>query len=264
MRLALSGFLFEDAYRDQSVPFDRFCAIARDAGYDAVELRRTQVSPDTPAGERRALLRTVHDHGLFVSCLTARKMPREGAGRDAFFLAYLELCEALDCHLLKAGGEPAWLAWACDQAAARDVTVAANNHLGGRFETVAGTRAMLEAVPHPRFGLLYDPFHLHLAGEDYTGCIPALLPRMRNVLMQTVRPAGADASGPTLEMGGRRWVRALPGEPGTQDWPAVFRALRSGGYDGLVTVIENSWPAAQREDVARHCARYVRETWEAP
>lgn len=263
MRLSLSGFLFEDNYAGQSVPFDRFCAIAREAGCDAVELRRTQVNLDTPADERLALRRTVEDAGLYVSCLTARRMPASGPERDAFFLGYLRLCEAVGCRLLKVGAEAAWMRWACDRAAEHGVTLASNNHLGGRLETVAGTRRELDAIPHPGFGLLYDAFHLYLAGEDYLGCIAEFLPRIRNVLVHSARPAEEADAGHGFDAHGRRWVRAMPDAPGTQDWPAIFRELRAGGYDGLITIIENGWPAERREDIALHCARFVRDAWEA-
>ena len=110
MDLSLSGFLFEDDYRSQSLSFPAFCQLARASRYDGVELRRTQVSPQTPVDERHQLLRIAGDQGLSVTCLTARGMPSQGVERDDFFAGYLELCRDLSCGLLKVGGEPEWLA----------------------------------------------------------------------------------------------------------------------------------------------------------
>ena len=84
MLLSLSGFLFEDVYRTQSVSFEQFCDIARSAGYQGVELRRTQVTPQTPPDERRRLLEIVKSAGLTVTCLTARGIPDSGIDREQF------------------------------------------------------------------------------------------------------------------------------------------------------------------------------------
>lgn len=73
MKLALSGFLFEDGYASQSIGFDQFCVLARSAGYDGVELRDTQIKPDSTAPEKREVMRLIRREGLTVTCLTARK-----------------------------------------------------------------------------------------------------------------------------------------------------------------------------------------------
>lgn len=259
MLLSLSGFLFERDYRRQTVAMGRFCRIARAAGYDGVELRRTQVNPQMPAGERREVRRIVDGEGLAVTCLTARGLPPPGPPRDHFFQAYLELCRELDCPLMKIGADPRWLHDAAERAAPFGVTLAANNHVGGPLETVAGTRQFLAAVNHPNFGLLYDALHLRSTGQDYLGCIASLLPVVRNVLVHSVRPALTDPSSPSD--GGPHVVPALPDEPGVQDWPAILRAFRAGGYDGPVTVIESGWPDGRCASVARHCAELLRCWW---
>lgn len=90
MFLSLSGFLFEDNYRSQSISFEQFCTLAKSAGYGAVELRRTQVNPDTPANHRKELLSIVRNSGLVVTCLTARGLPDLGQQRDELLLSYTE------------------------------------------------------------------------------------------------------------------------------------------------------------------------------
>ena len=100
MHLSLSGFLFEDDYCSQSVALAEFCRIAASAGYEGVELRRTQIDPDGPARRRAETLRIVRDAGLTVTCLTARDLPAGGDGRDERFRRWLELCEDLRCPLL--------------------------------------------------------------------------------------------------------------------------------------------------------------------
>ncbi|MBT4497719.1 MAG: sugar phosphate isomerase/epimerase [Gemmatimonadetes bacterium] len=261
MQLSLSGFLFEDKYQSQSLDFPSFCALARSAGYDGVELRRTQVNLQTSANQRRQLRIQVKNHGLKVTCLTARGMPAAGTERDAFLLDYLDLCRDMGCSLIKIGGDPEWLRWAAEQGERVGVTLASNNHLNGPLETVAGTRTHLAAVAHANYGLLYDSMHLNLTGQDYVGCIPEFYPATRNILVQSLRPARGGES-PLLERDGRSWVKDRIDAEGVQTWPAILRTYRNLGYDGLITVIENGWPVEQREQVARHCAAVLHSLWE--
>jgi len=260
MQLSLSGFLFEDDYASQSMRFPDFCALAHSAGYDGVELRKTQINPDTPTAQRRQMLATIKEHGLAVTCLTARGLPEGGTERDEFLQDYLELCEALECGLLKISSDTDWMQGAAAAASKSGVVLAANNHVGGPLETIAGTRAYLGAIAHPNFGLLYDPLHLWLTGQDYAGCIREFFPATRNILVHSLRPAESDEA-PDTVLGKQAWVRALPDAPGAQDWPAIFRAYNGLGYDGLVTVIESGWPVTERVKVARHCAEVIREMW---
>ena len=260
MHLSLSGFLFEDSYTSQSLTFSAFCAMAKSAGYDGVELRRTQVSPDTRAAQRKRMLHIVRDSGLDVTCLTARGLPGKGAGRDEFFLRYLELCRDVECPLMKISSETSWLRRAAQRAEAYGVTLATNNHVGGELETVEGTRRYLAEVAHPNFGLLYDALHLDLSGEDYVSCIPEFAGITKNVLVHSLRAAGPGEEG-SIERNGKRWTRALPDESGVQDWAAILSSFKQSGYDGLITVIESGWPVSRRERVARHCAGFIRTAW---
>ncbi len=247
MKLALSGFLFEDRYDSQSLSFAAFCANAGNWGYEGVELRRTQVSPRTPRRERMQLLRIVRDHGLSVLCLTTRGMPAEGPARDEFFDRYLELCVDLECTLLKTSGETEWARAAAEQAKTAGVTVASNNHINSPLETVAGTWAFFASVNHSNFRLLYDSLHLMQKGEDYLDCIPEFAPITANVLAQSRK---IDANGTPQ--------RVLPGTAGSQDWPAIVARFKECGYNGWITVIENGWPVEERENVARENADYFR------
>lgn len=260
MLLSLSGFLFEDDYASQSVPFARFCEIAASTGYGGIELRRTQVNPDTPAHERREQLRIANAAGLCVTCLTTRGMHAEGPERDEFFDRYLGLCADLECGLLKTGGEPEWMHTAAEKAKPYGVVLAVNNHVGTITETVAGTREHLRAVDHPNAGLLYDCLHLMVTGEDYLGCIEEFAPCTHNILVHSLRQQQAGEP-VTLEKAGKTWTAALPDEPGVQCWSDVFKRFRAAGYDGPVTVIESGWPAGEAEEVARRCACAVRRLW---
>lgn len=260
MKLSLSGFLFEDNYTTQSLTFSRFCALARSAGYSGVELRRTQVNPDTPVQKCRELLDCIKDSGLSVTCLTARGLPASGGERDEFFLRYLDLCRNMGCNLMKIGADTLWLSEAAEKAEGYGVTLATNNHIGTMLETVDGTRRYFRQIGHPNFALLYDSLHLMTMGEDYLGCIPEFAGVTRNILVHSLRPARAGEKA-NMERNGKRWISALPDEPGVQDWSAIFSTFKSLNYEGLITVIESGWPVEKREYVARHCAKVLRHLW---
>lgn len=261
MRLSLSGFLFEDNYNSQSFTSSKFCALAKSAGYEGVELRHTQVSLDTPKRKRRELLKTVQDAGLVVTCLTARGLSERGSERDDFFLHYLELCQDMKCSLLKIGSDTNWLRKAARKAEGHEVTLASNNHVGSQLETIEGTRQYFREINHPHFALLYDSLHLSVAGEDYLACIFEFFAITCNILVHSLRQAKPQEKA-AFEKGGKRWIKALPDEPGVQNWPAVFSSFKCLGYDGLITVIETGWPTQQREYVATHCAKVIRRLWE--
>ncbi len=262
MKLSLSGFLFEDHYTSQSVDFATFCSIAQSYGYRGVELRRTQVNPDTPVCERKQLLQIAEDHGLEVTCLTARRMPQSGQERDIFFQRYLDLCRDMECLLMKIASDPAWCHEAATKAEAYGVTLASNNHVGGQLETVRGTRDFFNSVEHPNYGLLYDCLHLSVSGEDYLGCIPEFAGLTKNILIHSVRPARRSEE-PSMRAHGKSWVTALPDEEGVQDWKSVVAEFQRQGYDGLITVIESGWPTDLRETIACQCASTERELWQA-
>jgi sugar phosphate isomerase/epimerase len=261
MKTALSGFLFEDNYTSQSVDLPGFLALARGAGYDGVELRETQVKPEASAALKREIREQARAQGLEIVCLTARHLPAAGQERDDYFQAYLELCRDLDCRLLKIVSDIAWLKEAAGRAAACGVGLAANNHVGGRLETTAGTRAFFAELGHPNFGLLYDSMHLSLSGQDYLGFIPEVFSLTRNILVHSLRPA-APAEPAAITHAGKKWRPALPDEPGAQpDWAGIFKRFKALGYDGWVTVIENGWAMERRTEVARHCAAAIRRLW---
>lgn len=248
MILSLSGSLFEDGYTAQSVSLSEFCAIAEKAGYSGVEVRDTQINISTTSDKRREFLKMASDRGLAVTCLIARQLPEGGVERDEFFLRYLDLCNDLDCRLLKILSDPAWLKGAAFAAKERWVVLAAENHVNSPLETVSGTKDFIKAVSSRNFGLLYDCCNLNIAGEEYLSCIPEFAKVTKNILVHSARPA------PDGE-----WIKAMPDEPGVQDWKGVFARFKKKGYDGLVTVIENGWPQKDRERIARHCAKVIRE-----
>ena len=123
MLLSLSGFLFQAENPEEQLDFVTFCSFASSIGYDGVELRRTQVSPKTSKNDRKRMLNIVKGMGLEVTCLTARNLPLEGKERDVFFDNYLDLCNDMDCGLMKIGSDPEWCKEAAIKAESCGVTL---------------------------------------------------------------------------------------------------------------------------------------------
>ncbi|HID12181.1 MAG TPA: hypothetical protein EYP17_12945 [Candidatus Latescibacteria bacterium] len=91
-----------DVYRDSTreLPLKEFVALAKDIGYRGVELRRTQVSPDTPLEEVEKIRRTVERARLEVTCITAREVFLEDRESFELFRRYVDLARALGCGLI--------------------------------------------------------------------------------------------------------------------------------------------------------------------
>ena len=261
MQLSLSGFLFEDNYNSQSLDFADFATLAHSDGYAGLELRKTQVNLETPADVVKKYRSIADDNGLCITCMTPRGMPESATERDEFFDRYLDLAERMGCKMLKMTGQPAWFGAAAQQAANRGIFLAINTHTNSPTETVAGTKSLLDEVNHPNFGLLYDPMHLCIAGEDYLGAIDKFYPHIRNILVQCLKPAD-EGQKPAISFGGKDYVKTRIDDNPVQDWSTIFERFKSLGYDGWVTLIENSWPADQRKDIASRTAQHIRRLWE--
>lgn len=90
-----------------------------------------------------------------------------------------------------------------------------------RFETyflnsIEQALRLVEAVGHPRLGILYDTFHANIEEKDPVGTIALAAPHLSHVHISEND-------------------RGTPGE-GHVPWPAVFEALVAAGYDGWLTV----------------------------
>ncbi len=123
----------------------------------------------------------------------------------------------------------------CDRAAAHGVTIAIQNH----HDLALHTDALLELladIDRPNAKLGFDAWSPALRGED-------LYESARKAAPHTVLTTNADyirvpryRYQPALVNYERQptdWVRAVPFGTGFIDYPAFFRGLRDGGFDGL-------------------------------
>lgn len=262
MKLSLSGFLFEDDYKTQSLSFEDFVNFARKTGYEGVEIRNTQINLHTSKDAILKYKSILNDNGLCVTCMTPRGLPVEIQERNDLFARYLDLAVIIDCRLLKISGsiKKDWLCQAAQLAGEYSIELGLNNHINSVTETISGTKILLQDVDQSNFGILFDPMHLSLSNEDYIGAIDVFYSKIFNVLVQCVRQAGKDEK-PVITHAGKEYVKTCIDENPLQNWPAIVEKLKQHGYDGWITVVENAWPCNQRKDIAARTAAYLRNIW---
>jgi sugar phosphate isomerase/epimerase len=287
MELGLFSVSYAGLWGQAALDLRQFVRRAGEIGYDAVMLagKRPHLSPlDHDADALASLRDDLRAAG--VRCAVVAAYTDFGARVAAevplleMQLAYVEsLCRAatqLGAGVVRvftayeAGGvgpQDAWqrvvtaLREVCDRAAAHGVTIAVQNH----HDLAVHTAALLELladVGRPNCKLGFDAWSPALRGEDLyeaartaaphailtTNADYVRLPRHRyRPDLVNYEPAGPDL------------VRAVPFGQGFIDYPAFFRGLSDGGFNG-VAVYEMCSPVrggGAVENLDRYAQTYV-------
>ena len=154
----------------------------------------------------------------------------------------------------------------CDRASLHGITVAVQNHHDVALHTTALLELLLD-VGRPNCKLGFDAWSPALRGENLyesaklaaphtaitTNADYVRLPRYR------YRPELVNYEPATPEL-----VRAVPFGTGFIDYPAFFRGLRDGGFDGLATYemcspVRGGGALENLDDYARTYVRWMRE-----
>ena len=239
MKLSLSGRMFEVDYQYCELSMADFVASARDIGYQGVELRKTQVSLDTPAQDVTRIARIIEKAGLEVTCVTTRGVSLKDQENLERFKKYVRLAEALGCKLIKTGGDVPWVQRAADYAAEHGITTAGNTHIKTPFETVSSALERLRAIGRKNYRLIYDPANLFMAQEEHgADTVEKLADSICYVTVQCPQRVPLKQEEGLFEYKGFAYKQGLPGEEGTPDFASAFRGLHRIGYDGWVSVVE--------------------------
>ncbi|HUT36747.1 MAG TPA: sugar phosphate isomerase/epimerase family protein [Planctomycetota bacterium] len=261
MKLSLFSVSYAGLWGQARLDLEAFLHKAKALGYDGVELmgKRPHLSPLDVAPERAAELgRQAKGLGLEVACVAAYTNFTAGLESTEVPLGdiqvqYVEslarLAAELGCRLVRVftGYEspraPLPRLWAacvdglracCDRTAPLGVTIGVQNH----HDLGVHTDAFLELlgdVGRPNCKAMFDAWSPALRGED-------LYAAARKAAPHTVYTTAADyvrlprfqyqpdlvnyaPAEPPI-------VRAVPMGDGFVDYPAFFRGLRDGGYDG--------------------------------
>jgi sugar phosphate isomerase/epimerase len=270
MKLSLSVRIAEEFQSKERarLRLEELTALARDAGYDALCQRASQVGVHSSAEAQRQAAAQIHACGLSVTMVTGDFdiVYNNEAGPSCLrnIGPYLDLAETLGAPLIrvamKTEEDIAWAQRAANEAAARGIMLAHQCHTQSLFETVEGIETTLRRIDRPNFGLIYEPANLELCGQDYgPATIERLAPWMCNVYLQNqeLKPDG------NLTI--KTWCRGpvpfdlIPIHAGRGiDFAGIFRGLAANGYRGPVTAHQSGLPDEPTEKIARATAEYLR------
>jgi len=261
MRLSLSGRIIELEYRSCELSVPDFLQLARACGYDAVELRTTQLPIETTSSDAEQIRKTAEGLGLEISCCIPPGITADESGLHRLE-QFARLARILECDTVKVWVESAdWLQQACDRLLPSGVSLVAQTHTNGPFETIDSCLEIVSRVNRGNFGLQYDPANLFEAGQEYgEEAVQRLGPHILQLSVQCVRLAAPDEAD-IWEHVGRRFRRCLLEDPGALDYRSVFRGLRAIRFEGAITVNEpkpavmntGAFALRMNDDLSRLC-----------
>jgi sugar phosphate isomerase/epimerase len=222
-----------------TTPLDAVLRVARETGWDAVELRRADFARAAQAGTpAEAVLEMVRASGLAVACVGVQAgwLFAEGAQQEQLLEAFAESCgwaAALHCRTVMSPVDPgrgpldraaASIARAAAIAATHDVRLALEfNSVAEQLNSLAAVRALTRRAAHPRCGILLDTYHLGRSGATLQE-LEDLAPDEIAYVQYSDVPAGALPPGVT--------TNRLPPGRGTFPFTEFFRLLQRKGYGG--------------------------------
>jgi 4-hydroxyphenylpyruvate dioxygenase len=234
--------------------------VARETGWDAVELRRIDFQRAADAGQsEQAVLALVRASGLPVACVGAANgwMFSQGDERRERLRAVEEACRraaALGCATVMssvdfATGDVRQAAEGLREvghiAAAHGVRFALEyQSQAPQFSTLASAREVLGLADHPSCGLLLDTYHLERCGDGLAGFESATLEELAYVQYSDVPASGLEP--------GKTHDRLCPGQ-GVVPFREIFKALADKGYSGYLSyeALNPSIQAQPPEQAAR-------------
>jgi sugar phosphate isomerase/epimerase len=223
-----------------TTPLEGALRAAREAGFDAVELRRIDFKRCFERGlSNDAVLDLIRRAGIPVCTLGVEYgwLFSEGEEQRRLFGVFRETCAnavALDCKMIMSAPGPvtgtipeaiANLQTASDIASEHGLRLAlefnSQHEVLNRLEVV---RAILAGAGRANCGLMLDAYHLHRSGRPGRGFAEVTGEEIFGFQYSDVpsTPVG-DAKRPV--------DRLLPGS-GVVDWRGVFRLLAEKGYRG--------------------------------
>jgi D-psicose/D-tagatose/L-ribulose 3-epimerase len=254
------------------------------AGYDGIEVPILEGTPD----DYRKVLAAVRDNGLLANVVTnmpgpehnpVSPDPKQRALALEFMKRVIDCTQAMESPLLcgpfyqpvglftGTGPTADEKARAAEHARASaeyakraGITLAVE--FLNRFEayfltTMDGVAEHVKAVGMPNFKAMFDTFHANIEESDVAASI-----RAHRAIITHVHISENN--------------RGVPGR-GHNDWPGIFKALRSTGYDNWLTVesfgrVLPAFAAATRiwrdifespEALYTEAAGFIRKQWEA-
>jgi sugar phosphate isomerase/epimerase len=250
--------------KDQALlPLEDFARLARDLGYQALSMRASQLSVETPLDRVREAKAALDALGLRVSMVTGTVSlaanDAQAAAPLRHITPHLDLAAALGCDLVRvmmhSDDDIPWAQRAADEAAERGIRLAHQTHVATMCETVDAALGVVGRVHRPNFGLTYEPSNLLVCGSNYgPEALRRLAPHVFNVYLQNWYK----------HPGGQMAVRTNAGVIQVDQVPLddrrginlarVFDGLRAIDWQGFVTVHQVLLPG---EDLRDACAGHL-------
>jgi sugar phosphate isomerase/epimerase len=154
----------------------------------------------------------------------------------------------------------------CDRAASHGLTVAVQNHHDVALHTAA-LLELLHDVDRPNCKLGFDAWSPALRGEDLYECAKLAAPHTAITTNADYVRLPRYRYRPELvnyEPAAPELVRAVPFGTGFVDYPAFFRGLRDGGFDGPATYemcspVRGGGSLENLDEYARAYVRWMRD-----
>lgn len=243
--------------------------LAKEAGYDAMCMRASQIGIQSPEDMIEAGIRILSTEQMPISMMTGDfdivYNNNRGPGCLRNIQPYLNLAKQLNAPLLrvalKSEDDIPWAKKAAELAEDRGLKLAHQCHTRSLFETLDGIESTLRKIDRPNFGLIYEPANLELCGQPYgPEAIKRLAPWIMNVYLQNqiLKPDGQV----TLNT----WCRGpIPfdiieiHEDGGIDFSAVIDGLKNIGYKRAITVHQCAPQESTPEKSARATGSFLRD-----
>jgi len=261
MKISLFSVSYAGYWGQQKLDLSAFIAKAAQLGYDTVMLagKRPHLSPldtdsDCIASVRAALIQNNIACGVIAGYTDLSPTAAAEVPYLEMQISYIESLARIGSELgapvvrvftaYEAEGHTPYAVWngvvlalreMCDRAAEHDVTIAVQNHhdLGVHSDVLL---EVLDDVDRPNCKLGFDAWSPALRGEDLYECAKKMAPH-------TVITTNADyirlprfRYQPQMinyERALPDMVRAVKFGDGFIDYPAFFRGLKEGGFDGI-------------------------------
>lgn len=241
--------------------------LARDAGYQALCMRGSQLHVRTDRTVVASAAATLREAGLSVTMVTGDfdivYNNDDGPRCLRAIGPYLDLAAALGASMVRVAlrkeDDIAHARRAADEAAERGIRLVHQCHIQSLFETVDGIVATLGAIDRPNFGLIFEAANLELCGQDYgLETVRRLSPWIFNVYLQNQRVHGdGRVRLDTWTRGAVRFDVIPICESGGIDFGRVFDALAGIGYAGPVTVHQSAPESGSALEAARSTAGFL-------
>jgi sugar phosphate isomerase/epimerase len=254
MKLSLSARILQGAPPMSTV---EFVNLARDTGFDMVELRANQVAPDSSDADLAELRQSLETAGIGVSMIV---IGGNNPLQPASLASWVAVARALGAVNLRASGTVEELQRGA-QSLPSDMRLVCQMHSGSAFENISLAAESLARIPCDRFGLMPEPANLLFAGERWSQELFA--PLGNRIFGCNAQSIALDPQSDTkVEMNdGRRVPFARLDWPANTalDFPGFVAALQASSYDGFVNFIDPCHPTMTVRELAASTAKYARQ-----